>query len=102
MNPSRFLPRWQSDTYQRQARRIAEKLDWHYTPKHGSWLNMAKIELAALSKQYLDRRVGGTEELARDLAAWEQERNERQVEVHWQFTTSKARVKLRELYPSIR
>jgi hypothetical protein len=85
-----------------QARRVAEKLEWHYTPKHGSWLNMAEIELAALGKQCLGRRIGSMQELARETGAWEQERNERQVEAHWQFTTSKARVKLRRLYPSIR
>jgi transposase len=84
-----------------RARRIAEKLEWHYTPKHGSWLNMAEIELAALGKQCLDRRIGSHEELAREVAAWQEERNERLVEVHWQFTTAKARVKLRKLYPSI-
>jgi transposase len=84
-----------------RARRIAEKLEWHYTPKHGSWLNMAEIELAALGKQCLGRRIGSAEELRREVAAWQAERNERQVEAHWQFTTSKARVKLRRLYPSI-
>jgi hypothetical protein len=84
-----------------RARRIAKKLEWHYTPKHGSWLNMAEIELAALGKQCLGRRIGSREELAREVEAWAEERNERQVEVHWQFTTSKARVKLRRLYPSI-
>jgi len=84
-----------------QARRIAEKLEWHYTPRHGSWLNMAEIELAALGKQCLGRRIGSLEELAREVGAWEQERNERQVEVHWQFTTQTARAKLRRLYPSI-
>lgn len=84
-----------------RACRIAEKLEWHYTPKHGSWLNMAEIELAALGKQCLDRRIGSHEELAREVAAWQEERNERLVEVHWQFTTAKARVKLRKLYPSI-
>jgi DDE superfamily endonuclease len=84
-----------------QARRIAERLEWHYTPRHGSWLNMAEIELAALGKQCLGRRLGSREELAREAGAWEEERNERQVEVHWQFTTAKARVKLRRLYPTI-
>ncbi len=84
-----------------RARRIAEKLEWHYTPKHGSWLNMAEIELAALGKQCLDRRIGSREELAREVEAWAEERNERQVGAHWQFTTAKARVKLRRLYPSI-
>jgi DDE superfamily endonuclease len=84
-----------------RARRIAERLGWHYTPRHGSWLNMAEIELAAPGKQCLGRRIGSLEELAREAGAWEEERNERQVEVHWQFTTAKARVKLRRLYPTI-
>jgi hypothetical protein len=84
-----------------RARRIAERLEWHYTPKHGSWLNMAEIELAALGKQCLGRRIGSREEVTRESDAWAEERNERQVEVHWQFTTAKARVKLRRLYPSI-
>jgi len=84
-----------------QARRIAERLEWHSTPRHGSWLNMAEIELAALGKQCLGRRIGSREELAREAGAWEEERNERQVEVNWQFTTAKARVKLRRLYPTI-
>jgi hypothetical protein len=84
-----------------RARRIAERLEWHYTPRHGSWLNMAEIELAALGKQCLGRRIGSREELGREAGAWEEERNERQVEVHWQFTTAKARVKLRRLYPAI-
>jgi hypothetical protein len=83
-----------------RARAIAERLEWHYTPKHGSWLNLAEIELAALGKQCLGRRIGSLEELAREAGAWEEERNERQVEVHWQFTTAKARVKLRRLYPT--
>ena len=84
-----------------RARRIAERLEWHYTPRHGSWLNMAEIELAALGKQCLGRRIGSAEELAREVVAWEQERNERQVGVNWQFTTAKARIKLRRLYPSV-
>jgi transposase len=84
-----------------RARRVAEKLEWHYTPKHGSWLNMAEIELAALARQCLGRRVGSIEELGREVEAWSEERNERQVEARWQFTTAKARVKLHRLYPSI-
>lgn len=84
-----------------RARRIAERLEWHYTPRHGSWLNMAEIELAALSKQCLGRRIESAERLAREAAAWEYERNERQVGVNWQFTTAKARVKLRRLYPTV-
>jgi transposase len=84
-----------------RARRIAERLEWHYTPRHGSWLNMAEIELAALSKQCLGRRIESAERLAREVAAWEYERNERQVGVNWQFTTAKARIKLRRLYPTV-
>jgi hypothetical protein len=83
-----------------RARGIAERLEWHYTPRHGSWLNMAEIELAALGKQCLGRRIGSAEELRREVAAWQEERNERQVGVNWQFTTAKARIKLRRLYPS--
>jgi transposase len=83
-----------------RARAIAAKLEWHYTPKHGSWLNMAEIELAALSKQCLGRRIGSLAELAREAAAWEGERNERAVHARWQFTTAKARIKLHRLYPS--
>jgi hypothetical protein len=84
-----------------RARAIAARLEWHYTPKHGSWLNMAEIELAALSKQCLDRRIGSLAALRRAADAWEEERNERQVEVAWRFTTADARIKLRSLYPQI-
>jgi hypothetical protein len=83
-----------------QARRIAEKLEIHHTPKHGSWLNMAEIELSVLSRQCLDRRIESAEILRREVAAWEEERNERMVEVKWQFTTADARIKLRRLYPT--
>lgn len=84
-----------------RARRIAAKLEWHFTPKHGSWLNTAEIEFAALSKQCLDRRIGSLGQLRREVAAWEGERNERRVEVKWQFTTAQARIKLHRLYPSL-
>jgi DDE superfamily endonuclease len=84
-----------------RARAIAERLEWHYTPKHGSWLNMAEIELAALGTQCLGRRIGSMDELAREVAAWEAERNERMVEARWQFTTAKARIRLHRLYPSL-
>jgi transposase len=84
-----------------RARAIAEKLEWHYTPKHGSWLNMAEIELSVLARQALNRRIGTMDELRGAVERWEEERNERQVEVRWQFTTAKARVKLRRLYPSV-
>jgi hypothetical protein len=83
-----------------QARRIAERLEIHHTPKHGSWLNMAEIELSVLARQCLDRRIETREELEREVTAWEEERNERMVEVRWQFTTAEARIKLRRLYPS--
>jgi hypothetical protein len=84
-----------------QARRIAAKLEIHHTPKHGSWLNMAEIELSVLARQCLSRRIETREELEREIAAWEDERNERGVEVRWQFTTADARIKLRRLYPTI-
>src|SRR5262249_5776873 len=84
-----------------RARRIAERLEWHYTPRHGSWLNLAEVELAALATQCLSRRVGGDEELRREVWAWNEERNERMVGARWQFTTAKARIKLHRLYPSL-
>jgi hypothetical protein len=84
-----------------QARRIAERLEVHHTPKHGSWLNMAEIELSVLAGQCLGRRIGSREDLSREVAAWEDERNERQVGVDWQFTAADARIKLRRLYPVV-
>ena len=85
-----------------QARRIAERIEWHYTPKHGSWLDMAEIELSVLSRQCLDRRIGTRAELEDAVGAWEAERNERAVEVKWHFTTADARIKLHRLYPSLK
>jgi len=82
-----------------QARRIAERLEIHHTPKHGSWLNMAEIELSVLARQCLARRIETREELEREVAAWEEERNERGIEIRWRFTTADARIKLRRLYP---
>jgi hypothetical protein len=84
-----------------QARRLAERFEVHYTPKHGSWLNVAEIELSVLARQCLDRRIASAEELRREVAAWEAERNERGVEVRWRFTTAEARIKLHRLYPSL-
>jgi len=84
-----------------EAKRIADKLEIHYTPKHGSWLNMAEIELAALSRQCLDRRIPNSEPLRREAAAWETKRNAKAVKVNWQFKTVDARIKLRRLYPSL-
>lgn len=83
------------------ARRLAEKVEWHYTPKHGSWLNVAECELAALSRQCLGRRIGAAAELRRQVEAWVDDRNHREVGVKWRFTTADARVKLRRLYPSL-
>ena len=83
-----------------RARRIAEKLEIHHTPVHGSGLNMAEIELSVLARQCLDRRIESAEELRREVRAWEKDRNESGVEVRWQFTTADARIKLRRLYPT--
>ena len=80
---------------------LAARLEIHYTPKHGSWLNMAEIELSVLAGQCLDRRIGDSAELRREVTAWEADRNERQVGVNWRFTTTDARIKLRQLYPAI-
>jgi hypothetical protein len=85
-----------------RARRIAERLEIHHTPRHGSWLNVAEIELSVLTRQCLDRRIASAEELRREVAAWEGERNERAVEVRWRFTTADARIKLHRLYPSLK
>jgi len=82
-----------------RARGIAERLEIHHTPKHGSWLNVAEIELSVLSRQCLDRRIESMGALQEEVAAWEEPRNEKQIEVRWQFTTDDARVKLRRLYP---
>jgi DDE superfamily endonuclease len=84
-----------------QARRLAERFEVHYTPRHGSWLNVAEIELSVLARQCLDRRIASAEELRREVGAWEAERNERAVEVRWRFTTAEARIKLHRLYPSL-
>jgi hypothetical protein len=83
-----------------RARRIVERLEWHYTPKHGSWLDVAECELAALASQCLDRRIGSMARLKQVVRAWEEERNRRKVGVNWRFTTADARVKLRHLYPA--
>lgn len=84
-----------------EARRIAKKLEIHYTPKHGSWLNMAEIELSILSRQCLDRRIPDQDTLKDEVAAWEQKRNNCQAKMEWRFTTEDARVKLKKLYPTI-
>jgi DDE superfamily endonuclease len=84
-----------------QARRIIERLEIHYTPKHGSWLNRAEIELSVLAGPCLDRRIDNAGDLCREVSVWEEERNEQQVGGNWQFTTADAHIKLRKLYPVI-
>ena len=84
-----------------EARRIAEKLEIHYTPKHGSWLNMAEIELSVLARQCLDQRIPDRKTLAEEVGAWEQERNADESTIDWRFMTADARIKLKHLYPEI-
>jgi len=84
-----------------EARRLAKRLEIHYTPKHASWLNIAENEIGALTGQCLDRRIDNAEELCEEVDAWERERNEKGVEVDWKFTIEMARVKLRRAYPRI-
>jgi len=88
-----FLPK--------EARRILDKIEFHYTPKHGSWLNMAETEINIMNRQCLDRRLDSQKLIAREAAAWERERNVRKARIHWTFTLAAARRKLRKLYPSI-
>lgn len=83
------------------AWRLLERLEIHHTPKHGSWLNMAEIELSVLSQQCLNRRIPDTATLTREVAAWQQARNADPRPVNWRFTTADARIKLKRLYPSI-
>src|SRR3954462_9888539 len=83
-----------------EAKRLTDKLEIHYTPKHGSWLNIAEIELSALSRQCLDRRIADTEILKREVAAWKAGRNDAKTRVRWRSTTANARIKLHRLYPS--
>ena len=84
-----------------EAKRIAQRLEIHYTPKHGSWLNMAEIELSVLERQCLDRRLGTFEALSTAATTWAEERNQRSRIVDWRFTTDDARIKLKQLYPSL-
>jgi hypothetical protein len=84
-----------------EARRLTERFEFHFTPKHGSWLNMAEIELSALVRQCLDRRLPTLATVAAEVHAWQQQRNDEVVKVHWQFKTDDARIKLKHLYPKI-
>ena len=83
-----------------EAKRIAEKLQFHYTPKHGSWLNIAEIEFSVLSRECLSRRIPDQDTLKREVQAWQNRRNQQRATVKWQFTTKDARIKLKRLYPS--
>ena len=84
-----------------EARRLTERFEWHYTPKHGSWLNIAEIELSILGRQCLARRIDNVEDLRREVRAWERARDSAATKVDWQFTTANARIKLKKLYPSM-
>jgi hypothetical protein len=85
----------------KEARRLAERLEIHYTPKHGSWLNMAEIELSVLKSQCLDRRIVDIETMRKEVAAWNLDRNNRSAKINWRFTTEDARIKLKRLYPKL-
>jgi len=85
-----------------EAKRISDKLEIHYTPKHGSWLNMAEIELSVMERQCLAERMGSTERLETEAMSWAEKRNVKESKVDWRFTTADARIKLKRLYPSIK
>jgi hypothetical protein len=82
------------------ARRILDKIEWHYTPKHGSWANVAETEIGIMDSQCLDRRLDSQALIAREVRVWEDRRNAQRVRIHWTFTLAVARQKLRKLYPS--
>ncbi len=84
-----------------EAKRLADRFEFHYTPKHGSWLDMAEIELGILGRQCLARRIDNMQDLRREVQAWETARDTASTKVNWQFTTTDARIKLRRLYPSV-
>ena len=84
-----------------QARRLVERFEWHSTPKHGSWLDLAECELSVLSSQCLARRIPDKQSLIKEVAAWQNDRNKKHAKADWQFTTADARVKLKSLYPTL-
>lgn len=84
-----------------EAKRLADRLEMHHTPKHGSWLNMAEIEFSHLGRQCLDRRIPDQETMRKEVKAWVQQRNQSKAKMEWRFTTDDARIKLKHLYPSI-
>lgn len=85
-----------------EARHIAERIEWHYTPEHGSWLNMAELELSVLARQCLNRRIADRPTLESEAAAWERQRNVARTTIDWQFRTADARIKLKRLYPVVK
>jgi transposase len=85
-----------------EARRIASKIEWHYTPEHGSWLNMAECEISVLKRQCLKGRVPAIEAVEKKVSAWQDRRNQTQVTIDWRFTTDGARIKLKRLYPIVK
>lgn len=102
-NLNTHVPSSLYETFQpAEAKRILDKIELHYTPKHGSWLNMAEIEFSVLSRQCLDRRIGDQQTLKRETIAWQNNRNNIATKMDWRFTTADARIKLKKLYPSIR
>jgi DDE superfamily endonuclease len=84
-----------------EARRLVERIEWHYAPKHGSWLDLAESELSVLSSQCLDRRIPDKQTLSEEVATWEATRNKNHTTADWQFTTADARVRLKRLYPAM-
>lgn len=96
-SPSSFYEAFEPE----EAKRLIDRFDFHYTPKHGSWLNMAEIELSVLSRQCLNRRIPDQDKLKQEISAWVVNRNTKNSTVDWRFTTSDARIKLKHLYPSI-
>ena len=83
------------------ARRLLDRIEFHYTPKHGSWVNMAETEIRIMNGQCLDRRLDSQSAIAKEVASWEARRNAQEAHIHWTFTLAAARRKLRKLYPSI-
>ena len=83
-----------------EARRLIKRFEWHYTPKHGSWLNMAESEISVVIRQCLDRRIADQKTLTQEITAWQQNRNKHYTKADWQFTTADARIKLKRLYPT--
>ena len=88
--------------YSSEARRLANRLEWHYTPEHGSWLNIAECELSVLKRQCLKARMPDLETVTREVSAWAKRRNQAQVTIDWRFTAADARIKLKRLYPVVK